>query len=126
MNIDKKEIVAPGTTENGEILSDYQIINQMIELRFQLAQIQQQIKELEPSFSAACAALNTEKITLNNATISRRLTPGKWLYSPEITTLEEEIKHLKRQFQQTHEPIAGREVIWGIKLLGEADNQPSH
>ena len=108
------------------LLNPSQIINQMIELKVQLAQLQQQIQALEPQFKAACLALNTEKITLHQAIISRRLTPGKWLYSPDILTREHELKQLKRQFQQTHEPHSGREVFWAIKLLStSADTTPS-
>ena len=50
------------------------------------------------------------------AVISRRLTPGKWDYPNHVVEQEEELKKTKRQFQETHEPTAGREVIWSIKL----------
>ncbi len=81
----------------------HQIIEQMLVLRSQLAALSQQIHDLEPAFFQACAALQTEKITLSNAIISRRLTPGRWCYPPDIITLEGELKNLKQQFQQTHD-----------------------
>lgn len=37
--------------------------------------------------------------------------------STELVAQEDALKQLKRQFQQSHEPIGGREVTWAIKLL---------
>lgn len=89
----------------------------MIDLRRQLTELEQHIQTLKPAFFAACVALNTEKITLEQAIVSRRLTPGQWTYSPDIVRQEDLLKQCKHQFQQEHEPISGREVIWVIKLL---------
>lgn len=99
------------------LLDPLEIINVMVDLRSQLAELEQQIKTLQPAFYAACAALNLEKIAIERATISRRLTPGQWDYSDDIIEQENLLKQRKSQFQQAHEPVGGREVIWAIKLL---------
>ena len=41
-----------------DLLSPTEIINTMIDLKIQLAQLESQIKELQPAFFAACVALN--------------------------------------------------------------------
>jgi hypothetical protein len=112
-----KNLLNTNQSETTEVLNPSQIIEMMIELRFQLAELEQQIQALQPAFFAACLALKTDKIALERAIISRRLTPGQWVYSPDIVTQEDLLKQLKKQFQQTHEPNRGREVIWAIKLL---------
>ena len=100
-----------------ELLDPIEIIETMIDLRIQLSQLEQQIQSLQPAFFAACLALNTEKIALERAIITRRLTPGRWTYSPDIGEQEALLKQLKRQFQQLHEPTSGRDLTWSIKLL---------
>ena len=97
----------------------------MIDLRAQMAELEQQIQGLQPAFFAACVALNTDKIALSRAVITRRLTPGQWAYEHDIVEQEDLLKILKRQFQETHEPIAGREVTWAIKLLITTAKAPS-
>jgi hypothetical protein len=104
----------PDTTN---FIQPLEVINAMIDLRAQVAELDLQIQALQPAFNAACLALNTDKISLERAIISRRLTPGKWAYSNDIVVQEDLFKLLKKQFQQTHEPIAGREVTWSIKLI---------
>ncbi|WP_250126733.1 hypothetical protein [Chroococcidiopsis sp. CCMEE 29] len=104
-------------TSSPDLVSSTEIIDAMIELRIQLAELEQQIQALQPAFSAACLALNTDKIALERATITRRLTPGRWTYSPNILEQEDWLKQLKQQFQLSHEPTGGREVTWAIKLL---------
>ena len=104
-------------TNSTDLLSPTEIINTMIDLKIQLAQLESQIKELQPTFFAACVALNAEKIKLERAVISRKLTPGKWTYSPDILQQQESLKKLKHQFEQQHEPTSGREITWAIKLL---------
>ncbi len=93
------------------------VIETMIELRFQLREIEEQIQVLQPAFFAACLALNLGKITLQRPTISRRLTPARWDYSEPIGEQEVWLKQLKQQFQQSHELTGGREVTWMVKLL---------
>ena len=105
------------TLPSPDLLNPLEVINIMIDLRVQLAEIEQQIQALQPAFFAACIALNTDKITIERATITRRLTPGQWAYSSDIVEQEDLLKQLKKQFQQTHEPIGGREVTWAVKLL---------
>lgn len=100
-----------------DLLNPTDIIEHMIDLRLQLAQLEQQVKELQPAFFAACLTFNRESIELKQATIKRRLTPGKWSYDPEITGQEHLLKALKRQFQNDHDPVSGRELIWIVKLL---------
>jgi hypothetical protein len=105
------------SSEPIEVFNPSEIVDRMIDLRCQLAKLERQIQDLQPAFFAACLALNTDTIALERAVISRRLTPGRWLYSPDIIEGEGLIKQLKREFQQTHEPSGGREVTWFIKLL---------
>ncbi len=100
-----------------DFLSPLEIIDAMVELKIQLQELEHQIQALQPAFFAACLALNTEKIERTRATITRRLTPGQWMYSIEIVEQEDLLKQLKRQFHQDHEPTSGREVTWTMKLL---------
>ena len=99
-----------------DILSPDETINQMIELRLQVAKLERQIDALKPAFFAACAVQEITQFQHEHALISRRLTPGKWRYPNHILEQAEHVKQLKLQFQQTNEPTAGREVIWSIKL----------
>lgn len=108
----------PVNSANSTHLFDpIEIIDAMIDLRIQLSQLEQQIQSLQPAFFAACLALNTDKISLERAIITRKLTPGQWTYSPQIGEQEAVLKQLKREFQQLHEPTSGRDVTWTIKLL---------
>ena len=92
------------------------IINQMVSLRLQQAKLNHQIDTLKPLFFEACATQEASRFEHEQAVISRRLTPGKWDYPNHLVEQEEELKKTKRQFQATHEPTAGREVIWVVKL----------
>jgi hypothetical protein len=105
------------SSDLAQLPSPIEIINAMIDLRVQLLELEQQIQALQPTFFAACLALNTDKIALERAIITRRLTPGQWTYSPDIGEQEDLLKQLKRQFQQYHEPTSGRDVTWIVKLL---------
>jgi hypothetical protein len=108
----------PSTVDaDSALLTPSEMIEAMIELRIQLSELEQKIKILQPAFNAACVALNTDKIALERATITRSLTPGQWAYSEAVLEQEALFKQLKQQFQQSHEPSGGREVIWKIKLL---------
>ena len=99
------------------LLNPNDIIEHMIDLRIQMALLQQQAKDLKQDFFAACFALNQDTITLEQATISRRLSPGKWDYPPNITEQDLLIKALKEQFKQDNEPVSGRDITWMIRLL---------
>lgn len=101
---------------NTDILNSNQVIDQIIALRLQCAELEQQIENLKPAFFKACAAQAASQFRHNQALISRRLTPGKWDYPSDIVTQEKQLKQLKQQFQQTHEPVSGREITWAIKL----------
>jgi hypothetical protein len=92
------------------------VIDQMVALRKQLAQLEAQIGALKPAFFEACAAQAVDQFQHQQAVIYRRLTPGKWDYPNDLIEQEQRLKQQKRQFQETHEPVAGREVIWSIKL----------
>lgn len=92
------------------------VIDQMVALRQQLTQLEAQIEALKPAFFEACAAQRVDHFQHQQAVIYRRLTPGKWDYPSDLIAQEQRLKQQKRQFQQTHEPVAGREVIWSIKL----------
>jgi hypothetical protein len=95
------------------------VIDQMVALRQQLAQLESQIEALKPAFFDACTAQEASQFQHQQALIFRRLTPGKWDYPNDIIDQERRLKQLKQQFQQTHEPVGGREVIWSIKLAPE-------
>lgn len=112
MTLDLHNTLNTTQANSTELLNSSEIV-----LRIQLAELEQQIQALQPAFFAACLALNTDKITIERATITRRLTPGQWAYSSDIVEQEDLLKQFKKQFQQTHEPIGGREVTWAIKLL---------
>lgn len=99
-------------------LSPTEIMEAMIDLRIQSRVIEAQIDQLMPAFKAACASFGRDRIELERATIGKRLTPGQWNYSASILEQEALLKHLKQQFQITHEPCGGREITWTLKLLG--------
>jgi superfamily I DNA/RNA helicase len=116
----KADLPSPLTdnlSDTSHLIEPLNVIHTMIDLRAQVAELDLQIQALQPTFGAACLALNTEKISLERAIISRRLTPGRWAYSNDVVVQEDLFKLLKKQFQQAHEPIAGREVAWTIKLI---------
>lgn len=92
------------------------VIDQMVELRLQRTQLDQRIEALKPAFHQACTELDVSQFRHDNALISRKLTPGRWQYSDSIQEKEKQLKRLKRQFQETHEPVSGREISWAIKL----------
>jgi hypothetical protein len=117
MSKERSNFLDSTSSDLAQLLSPVEIINTMIDLRVQLYELEQQIQALQPAFFAACLALNTDKIALERAIITRRLTPGQWTYSPDIDAQADLLKQLKQQFQQTHEPIAGREVTRAVKLL---------
>ncbi|WP_088889307.1 hypothetical protein [Leptolyngbya ohadii] len=117
MKLDVQPPITTIDSSASDFLDPLEIINAMLDLRAQLTELQQQVDALQPTFYAACAALQLEKIATDRATISRRLTPGKWDYSDEIIEQDDLLKQLKSQFQQAHEPIGGREVYWMIKFL---------
>jgi hypothetical protein len=99
------------------VLNPEEIIEAMIDLRVQLAELEQQVQVLQPLFYEACTALDTNKIALERALITRRITPGRWDYSADILAQETLLKRLRQQFQEHNEPTHGREVTWAIKLL---------
>ena len=99
-----------------DIANSDSIIEQMVALRLQRAKLDQQINMLKPLFLEVCAAQDEARFEHGQAVISRRLTPGKWDYPEHVMEQEQQLKRLKQQFQETHEPTAGREVIWSIKL----------
>lgn len=117
MSMKLQQAVTYPSTPMTEMLNPADVIETMIELRFQLREIEEQIQALQPAFFAACLALNLEEITLQRATISRRLTPARWDYSDSIAEQEAWLKQLKQQFQLSNEPTGGREVTWIVKLL---------
>jgi hypothetical protein len=94
-----------------------QIIDRMIALRIEQNKITQKINTLQAQFFEACHAQNTDQIQHDQALIYKRITPGKWTYSSDILAIEEELKAKRKEFQQSHEPTAGREETWGIRLL---------
>jgi hypothetical protein len=107
----------PSTAIHGDLLNPLEVIEAMIDLRIQLTHLEQQIKALQPTFFAACFALNQAKIERNRAIVSRRFTPAQWIYATDILEQEILLKQLRKQFQQDHEPTGGREITWMIKLL---------
>jgi hypothetical protein len=112
-----KPSTSPSLETDSAVLNPGEIIEAMIDLRIQLAQIQRQIDTLQPTFYTACGLLEIEKITLQRAVITRRLTPGQWDYSMDILEQEALFKQLKLEFQELNEPVSGREVYWMLRLL---------
>lgn len=104
--------------------ADLAIVDRMIELRLQLAAIEQEIDTLQPAFYAACAALSEDRIDTPRAIITRRRTPGRWLYPLSVTTVEETLNQQKLRFQKENEPVSGRELIWAIRLVGSDPADP--
>jgi len=84
MVLDRNNTLNTNQVGSTEFLNPNQVINSMIELRIQLAELEQQILALQPAFFTACLALNTDKIAFERAIITRRLTPGQWAYSSDI------------------------------------------
>jgi hypothetical protein len=117
MQVNSSLPLASDRHELSDMIEPLEVITSMIDLRIQLADIEQQIQALRPAFFAACLALNMEKISLERAVITRKLTPGRWTYSDDILEQESLLRCLRKQFQQNHEPSSGREVSWAIKLL---------
>lgn len=101
---------------NTDILSPNDVINQMVALRVQRAELDHQIDILRPIFFEACAALDISQLRHEHALISRKLTPGQWNYPNHILEHEQRLKQLKQQFRETHEPATGREISWSIRL----------
>jgi 3-methyladenine DNA glycosylase AlkC len=97
-------------------LPSAKIIEQMIDLRIQLEAIDQQIKELKPAFIEACEEQESDQIHHERALIYCKITNGTWIYPTNIIKQQEKLKQLKQDFHATHEPNAGREVSWVIKL----------
>jgi hypothetical protein len=104
-------------TRSADVLDPFKIIDDMVDLRIQMAQLEQQIRELQPLFFAACFMLDQAKIDRSRAIISRKLTPAQWTYTAEILDQEVLFKQLRKQFQQDHEPSSGRDTTWIIRLL---------
>jgi hypothetical protein len=102
---------------NTDVLNPSEVIDLMIDLRFQSAELEHQINTLKPAFFAACAQYNTIQVKHDRAAIFRKLTPGKWDYPHPILEQEQQLKNLKLDFQKTHEPISGREITWSVRLL---------
>lgn len=91
-------------------------INQMVSLRLQRAELDDQIEALQPSFIEACAALDISQLEHEQALIFRKLTRGQWDYPDHILEREQQLKQIKQQFRDTHEPTTGREISWTIRL----------
>ena len=102
---------------NTDSLSPNNVINQMIALRLQRAAIDHQIDTLKPTFFEACATLDISQLRHEQALVSRQLTPGQWDYPSPILEQEQQLKQLKQQFRETHEPATGRELSWSIRLI---------
>ena len=101
---------------NTKATSPDDIINQMVALRLQRAELDDQIEMLQPAFIEACAALDISQLEHEQALIYRKLTRGQWEYPNHIQESEQQLKRLKQQFRDTHEPTTGREISWIIKL----------
>lgn len=126
MKLDSHPLSSAVDDATPNLFDPLEIIDAMLDLRAQKIELEQQIKALEPTFYAACVTFNLEKISLDRATISRRLTPGVWTYCADILEQEDLLKQLRSQFQRAYEPVGGREVYWVIKfLMRSATAQPT-
>jgi hypothetical protein len=110
---------------NTNVLNPSEVIDLMIDLRFQSAALKHKINTLKPAFFAAYTQYNTIQVKHDvrvsfaelHAAIFRKLTPGKWNYPHHILEQEQQLKNLKLEFQKTHEPISGRDITWSVRLL---------
>lgn len=102
-----------------DIIEASEVIELMIDLRIQQAELEQQIQTLKPAFFDACAQQNTDRIQNERALIYYKITPGQWNYPEDILQREQQLKQLKQDFRENHEPTAGREASWTLKLLTE-------
>jgi hypothetical protein len=98
------------------ILQPSEVIEQMIDLRIRQAELEVQIQALKPAFFDACQ-LAADQLENKRALIYCKLTPGQWNYPSHIVQQAEQLKQLKQDFRENHEPAAGREVNWVLKLL---------
>ena len=87
MILDRNNTLNTNQVDSTDLLNPHQAINTMIELRIQLAELEQQILALQPAFFTACLALNTDKIAFERAIITRRLTPGQWTHAWTVDLL---------------------------------------
>jgi len=60
-------IASAPQTHSADVLDPFKIIDDMVDLRIQMAQLEQQIRELQPLFFAACFRLNQAKIDRSRA-----------------------------------------------------------
>jgi hypothetical protein len=104
---------------NTDTLTSSEIIDLMIDLRIQFAELENKINALKPAFFDACSEYDTLRFTHERAIIFRKLTPGIWNYPDSILEQEKQIRQLKQEFQQTHDPLMGRDITWAIKLLAD-------
>jgi hypothetical protein len=104
-----------------DTLTPPDVIELMIDLRIQQAELEQEINALKPAFFDACAQQNTDHIPNERALIFCKLTPGQWNYPEDIIEHEQQLKQLKQDFRENHEPAAGREISWALKLLTAQD-----
>lgn len=102
-----------------DALSAAEVIEQMIDLRIQQAQLEQKINALKPAFFDACTQQTTDLIRNERALIYCKLTPGQWHYPNDIILQEQQLQQLKQEFRENHEPAAGREISWALKLLAQ-------
>ena len=75
----------------------------------QLAAIASQLQSLKTAFFDACADLLDLAVMSHTLTVGRRDDPNN------ILEQEQRLKQLKQQFQTTHEPTGGRQMIWSIR-----------
>jgi len=101
-------IASAPQTHSADVLDPFEIIDDMVDLRIQMAQLEQQIRELQPLFFAACFRLNQAKIDRSRAIISRKLTPAQWTYTAEI--LDQEVL-----FKQLRNSNSKFDIIWAFQ-----------
>jgi len=101
-------IASAPQTHSADVLDPFKIIDDMVDLRIQMAQLEQQIRELQPLFFAACFRLNQAKIDRSRAIISRKLTPAQWTYTAEI--LDQEVL-----FKQLRNSNSKFDIIWAFQ-----------
>jgi hypothetical protein len=81
-----------GAFMNTSLTQPNEVIDQMVALRTQLAQLEAQIEALKPAFFDACAAQAVDQFQHPQAVIYRRLTPGKWDYPSDLIEQEQRLK----------------------------------
>ena len=90
------------------------VIDQMVELRLQRAQLDQRIEALKPAFHQACTAL--DRLSVQTSKCTHFSQADAWAMSRILTLFkkEKQLKRLKRQFQEKLMSLSVDEKLAGL------------